>query len=145
MNEIAETAALHEIDESIAFVDSLKELGCSVAIDEFGAGYSTFRNLQLLDIDVVKIDGSIVKNIIESPDDPAFVRTLVKPSNVFGLKTVAEWVSGDTAAALLEEAAVTYMQGNFFGMPKLTRRTNPRPNGACQLTENRGIQFAIAL
>ena len=119
MVEITETAALHEIDESISFVEALKKLGCKVAIDDFGAGYSTFKNLRLLDIDVIKIDGSFVKNIVDSPDDQVFVRMLVELANIFGMETVAEWVGNEPTSVFLEKAGVTYMQGYFFGEPQL--------------------------
>lgn len=119
MIEITETAALHEVEESISFVDGLKHLGCSVAIDDFGAGYSTFKNLRVLDIDVIKIDGFFIKNIAESPDDQVFVRMLVELANIFGMETVAEWVTDEAGVTFLENAGVTYMQGYMFGEPRL--------------------------
>ena len=61
--EITETTAIDDIDQSIAFVDTLKELGCRVAIDDFGAGYTSFKNLKHLAVDMVKIDGAFVKNL----------------------------------------------------------------------------------
>ncbi len=61
--EITETAAISDIDHTIAFVDALKELGCKTAIDDFGAGYTSFKNLKLLNVDMVKIDGAFVKNL----------------------------------------------------------------------------------
>ena len=124
MIEITETAALHKIDESINFVDGLKHLGCSVAIDDFGAGYSTFKNLRLLDIDMIKIDGSFVRDIANSADDQVFVRMLVELANIFGMETVAEWVGDEQTVAFLEKTGVSYMQGFFFGEPKLVDLEN---------------------
>jgi len=125
--EITETAALHEIDESINFVDGLKHLGCRVAIDDFGAGYSNFKNLRMLDIDIIKIDGSFVKNIAESPDDQVFVRMLVELANIFGMEVVAEWVGDEATAVYLQKAGVTYMQGYLFGEPQMVKPAGATP------------------
>lgn len=117
--EITETAAIHDLDLSINFVDTLKELGCQVAIDDFGAGYTSFKNLKILDVDMVKIDGSFVKNLTEEPSNRVFIKTLVEIANTFGLETVAEWVADEPTAAILADAGITYMQGFHFGRPLL--------------------------
>jgi diguanylate cyclase (GGDEF)-like protein len=117
--ELTETAALHAFEESTRFISNLREMGCRVAIDDFGAGYTSFRNLQLLHVDMVKIDGSYVKDLSASPDNQIFVRTLVELARNFNLKTVAEWVASDEDAALLEGFGVDYFQGFHFGEPVL--------------------------
>ena len=60
--EITETVALNDLNETARFIAALRELGCSVAIDDFGAGYTSFRNIKLLNIDIVKLDGSFCKS-----------------------------------------------------------------------------------
>ena len=117
--ELTETAALHLFEENGQFVTRLRELGVRVAIDDFGAGYTSFRNLQLLHVDTVKIDGSYVKNLHENPENQVFVRTLVGLAKNLGIKTVAEWVGSDADAALLQSFGVDYFQGFFFGEPLL--------------------------
>jgi diguanylate cyclase (GGDEF)-like protein len=117
--ELTETAALNDFEESARFVSNLREMGCQVAIDDFGAGYTSFRNLQMLHVDMVKIDGSYVKGLVQSPDNQIFVRTLVDLAKNFKLKTVAEWVGSDEEAALLEDMGVDYFQGFHFGEPVL--------------------------
>jgi diguanylate cyclase (GGDEF)-like protein len=117
--ELTETAALHHFEENARFITQLKELGARVAIDDFGAGYTSFRNLQMLHVDTVKIDGSYVKNLSESPENQVFVRTLVGLAKNLGLKTVAEWVGSDADAALLQSFGVDYLQGFHFGEPLL--------------------------
>jgi EAL domain-containing protein (putative c-di-GMP-specific phosphodiesterase class I) len=117
--ELTETAALQAFEESARFVSSLRALGCRVAIDDFGAGFTSFRNLQMLHVDMVKIDGGFVKGLASSPDNQIFVRTLVNLARNFNLKTVAEWVSSDEDAALLESFGVDYFQGFHFGEPVL--------------------------
>jgi diguanylate cyclase (GGDEF)-like protein len=119
MVEITETAALTDIEECAGFVRALKETGCQVAIDDFGAGYSSFKNLRLLDVDMVKIDGSFVKDMAERSDDRFLVRTLVDLARNFSMSTVAEWVDDEATADLSEQAGVDFLQGFYFGMPQL--------------------------
>lgn len=117
--ELTETAALHHFEENAQFVSQLRDMGCRVAIDDFGAGYTSFRNLQMLRVDMVKIDGAYVQGLCSSPDNQIFVRTLVDLAKNFRLKTVAEWVGSDEEAALLESFGVDYFQGFHFGQPAL--------------------------
>lgn len=115
--EITETAAISDLDHSVAFVDTLKELGCKVAIDDFGAGYTSFKNLKALNIDMVKIDGAFVKNMAESFSDQAFIKTMIELARTFKLETVAEWVGDAQTCDMLAEAGVDYLQGFHFGQP----------------------------
>ena len=115
--EITETAAIHDLDLSINFVDTLKELGCRVAIDDFGAGYTSFKNLKILNVDMVKIDGSFVKNLLEEPTNRVFIKTLVEIAETFGMETVAEWVADEETAQIILGCGITYMQGFHFGRP----------------------------
>lgn len=115
--EITETAAIHDLDQSITFVDTLKELGCRVAIDDFGAGYTSFKNLKLLNVDMVKIDGAFVKDICRDSSDQVFIRTMVELATSFGMETVAEWVGDAETAAFLGRSGITYLQGFHYGQP----------------------------
>jgi diguanylate cyclase (GGDEF)-like protein len=115
--EITETAAIQDLDQSINFVDTLKELGCKVAIDDFGAGYTSFKNLKLLNVDMVKIDGAFVKNMVDDTSDQIFIKTMVDLANTFGLETVAEWVGDQQAADMLIKTGITYLQGFHYGLP----------------------------
>ena len=115
--ELTETAALHHFEENAHFVSQLRELGVRVAIDDFGAGYTSFRNLQMLHVDTVKIDGSYIQELSQSPENQVFVRTLVGLARNFDIKTVAEWVGSDEDAALLQNFGVDYFQGFHFGEP----------------------------
>jgi diguanylate cyclase (GGDEF)-like protein len=117
--EITESAAIRDIDEARGFVARLKDLGCRIAIDDFGAGYTSFRNIRKLGVDLVKIDGSFVTPLATSPDDQAFVRTLIALARQLGLKTVAEWVQDETAAAMLVEWGCDYLQGELIGLASL--------------------------
>jgi EAL domain-containing protein (putative c-di-GMP-specific phosphodiesterase class I) len=117
--ELTETAALNHFEENARFVSQLREMGVRVAIDDFGAGYTSFRNLQMMHVDTVKIDGSYIKDLVASPENQVFVRTLVGLAKNFRMKTVAEWVGSEDDAALLEAFGVDYFQGYFFGEPLL--------------------------
>ncbi|HKZ96196.1 MAG TPA: EAL domain-containing protein [Hyphomicrobiaceae bacterium] len=123
--EITETAAISDLEETAKFVGALKALGCRVALDDFGAGYTSFRNLRLLGVDMVKIDGSFIQNLGTQAEDELFVRTLIELARSFGITTVGEWVGDEKTAQLLEKAGVSYMQGYFFGAPELAKPTLP--------------------
>ena len=115
--EITETAAIQDIDQSINFVDTLKDLGCRVAIDDFGAGYTSFKNLKLLNVDMVKIDGAFVKNLANDTSDQIFIKTMIELAKTFGLDTVAEWVGDERSVKHLTDAGITYLQGFYYGLP----------------------------
>lgn len=117
--ELTETAVLNEFEENARFVSQLRELGCRVAIDDFGAGYTSFRNLQKMQVDFVKIDGTYVAGLVETPQNQIFVRTLVDLAKSFDLKIVAEWVSSEEEAKMLEAFGVDCFQGFFLGEPIL--------------------------
>jgi len=119
--EITETAAIQDIDDTRGFVRRLKDLGCRIAIDDFGAGHTSFRNLRRLGADIVKIDGEFVQNIVKSEEDRAFVHTLIDLSRRLGHKTVAEWVQDEAAAALLVGWGCDYLQGALVGLASTER------------------------
>src|SRR6266581_3957710 len=109
--EITETAALYDIDESARFVDTLRDTGCRVALDDFGAGHTALRHLQILAVDTVKIDGSFVRNLAASRENQVFLRHLLGLTRDFGLSTVAECVENAEEAALLRSEGVGFLQG----------------------------------
>jgi len=117
--ELTETAALIDIEESIRFVSRIRTLGARVAIDDFGAGYTSFRNLQALKVDMVKVDGTFVKDLAESRDNQIFVSTLVSLARNFNLSTVAEWVGSERESGILRGYGVDYFQGIHYGAPSI--------------------------
>lgn len=119
--EITETVAIQDIDDVRGFVTRLKNFGSRIAIDDFGAGYTSFRNLRKLGVDIVKIDGAFVQNIVRSSDDRAFVQTLIDLAHRLDIKTVAEWVQDEESAALLRGWGCDYIQGRLTGLATLTR------------------------
>ena len=121
--EITETTAISDVKAAVKFVSTLKELGCRVALDDFGAGYTSFRSLRQLGVDMVKIDGSFIQNLGTDAEDEMFVRTLIDLAKSFGVVTVGEWVGDERTVELLEKAGVSYMQGYFFGVPELHKNS----------------------
>ena len=117
--EITETVALSDLDETARFTSTLRELGCAVAIDDFGAGYTSFRNLKSLNVDILKIDGTFCQKLKQNPDNQYFVQSLIDLAKKFDLKTVAEWMESPEDAELLTSWGVDYLQGNLFGQATL--------------------------
>jgi diguanylate cyclase (GGDEF)-like protein len=119
--EITEMAAIHDVDDTRGFVARVKDLGCRIAIDDFGSGYTSFRNLRKLGVDILKIDGSFVQNLMRSDDDCAVVQALVQLAKRLGLKVVAEWVQDEAAARLLASWGCDYLQGALIALATVER------------------------
>lgn len=117
--EITETEALRDIDESARFVQAVRDLGCQVALDDFGAGYTSFKHLKALEVDIVKIDGGYVRDIHNNRDNRVFVHSLIELARTFGLKIIAECIEEQPEADHFREEGVQYMQGYFFGKPEV--------------------------
>jgi diguanylate cyclase (GGDEF)-like protein len=128
--EITETVAIQDIDDLRGFVTRLKNFGSRIAIDDFGAGYTSFRNLRKLDVDIVKIDGAFVQNIARSADDRAFVQTLIDLARRLQIKTVAEWVQDEESADLLRDWGCDYIQGRLIGLAAAERPWGKTPESA---------------
>ena len=119
--EITETVAIQDVDDVRGFVTRLKNFGSKIAIDDFGAGYTSFRNLRKLGVDIVKIDGAFVQNIARSADDRAFVQTLIDLARRLNIKTVAEWVQDEEGASMLSDWGCDYIQGRLIGLASRQR------------------------
>lgn len=115
--EITETGIHQNLNNTIEFVDFLQSIGCTVAIDDFGAGYTSFTQLKLLNADIIKIDGLFVRDITENHDSKLFVKTLLEFAKAFCLQTTAEFVETGEIAKILMTLGVDYMQGYYFGKP----------------------------
>jgi diguanylate cyclase (GGDEF)-like protein len=125
--EITETVAIQDLDDIRGFVTRLKNFGSRIAIDDFGAGYTSFRNLRKLGVDIVKIDGAFVQNIARSADDRAFVQTLIDLARRLEIKTVAEWVQDEESAAMLRDWGCDYIQGRLIGLASPERPWSAGP------------------
>lgn len=116
--EITETAVHRDLKKTAYFVAAVQSMGAQVALDDFGSGYTSFRQLKSLSVDMVKIDGVFVRDLVDNNDNRLFVKTMLDFTNGFGLKAVAEFVETGEIAKMLMELGVEYMQGYYFGKPE---------------------------
>lgn len=116
--EITETAAVTHFDRACALIQSLQALGCKVALDDFGAGMSSFGYLKNLPIDYLKIDGSFIREIETDPMSQSIVRAVTEIGHRFRTKVVAEFVPGAAACEVLREIGVDFAQGFAIHVPR---------------------------
>lgn len=109
--EITESVALHDLDNTRRFIDQVRNFGVKVALDDFGAGYTSFSYLKELPADVLKIDGNFIVNINEHPANVAIVEAIVSLAVNLGMKTIAEWAEDTATVRTLAEIGVDYVQG----------------------------------
>ncbi|MCU7834330.1 MAG: EAL domain-containing protein [gamma proteobacterium symbiont of Taylorina sp.] len=116
--EVTETAAIQNLSVAIHFIDTIKKLGCSFSLDDFGSGMSSFGYLKQLSIDYLKIDGLFVKDIVIDPVDAAMVKSINEVGQIMGLKTIAEYVENDDVLDAIREIGVDFAQGYAISHPK---------------------------
>jgi EAL domain-containing protein (putative c-di-GMP-specific phosphodiesterase class I)/GGDEF domain-containing protein len=115
--EITETSAIANLDSAASFVIKLRNLGCSVALDDFGSGLSSFEYLKKLPVNILKIEGTFVHNMPTSATDCAIVEAVWRVAQTMNLKTVAEYVESEEILGFLVDMGVTYAQGFHTGRP----------------------------
>ncbi|MGD0713889.1 MAG: EAL domain-containing protein [Gaiellaceae bacterium] len=118
--EVTETAAIANIEQAKNFAHRLLELGCQLALDDFGAGFGSFFYFKNLPFDYLKIDGEYIRDLATSPTDRLLVEAIVSIAQGMGKKTIAEFVSGDDVTRLLRTIGVDYAQGYHIGPPRPT-------------------------
>lgn len=115
--EITESAAVSNLKKAQSFIDRLRELGCEIALDDFGAGLSSFAYLKNFNVDTLKIDGSFIRDITENRISESMVTAITQVAKVMELKTVAEYVETEAARTLLAKIGVDFAQGHIIGKP----------------------------
>jgi diguanylate cyclase (GGDEF)-like protein/PAS domain S-box-containing protein/excisionase family DNA binding protein len=115
--EITETAAMSSVDVTQNFISQMKNLGCRFALDDFGAGFSSFYFLKRFDVDYLKIDGSFVRELARDNASRLFVRALCDVAGGLNKQVVAEWVEDQAVMDILVEMGVQYGQGFLFAHP----------------------------
>lgn len=116
--EITESAAVSNLDKAQCFIDRLREIGCSISLDDFGAGLSSFAYLKNFNVDLLKIDGSFILDITENRISESMVAAITQVAKVMNLQTVAEFVESEQARELIADLGVDFAQGHLFGKPK---------------------------
>lgn len=109
--EITETAAIANLAEASSFIERMRAIGASIALDDFGSGLSSFAYLRKLTVDFLKIDGTFVRGIASDPVNAAMVESINRVGKVMGIRTVAEYVEDEATLARLREIGVDYVQG----------------------------------
>lgn len=115
--EITETSAITNLPHAMHIIDSLRRMGCRFALDDFGSGLSSFGYLKNLYVDYIKIDGSFVQDIINSPVSASIVEAINKTGHIMGIKTIAEYVENRQILEAVRELGVDYAQGYNIGHP----------------------------
>ena len=115
--EITETAAVENVDRSIEFINSIRDLGARFSLDDFGTGLSSFSYLKQFPVDYLKIDGEFVRDITDDDKSYVFVRSMTEVGHSLDMKVIAEFVESDTMFDLLRKANVDYIQGYTVGKP----------------------------
>jgi diguanylate cyclase (GGDEF)-like protein/PAS domain S-box-containing protein/excisionase family DNA binding protein len=115
--EITETAAMSEIDVTLTFISRLKDFGCRFALDDFGAGFSSFYYLKRFEVDYLKIDGSFIRDLASDEGSRLFVRALNEVANGLSKQVVAEWIESPEVLRILINMGAQYGQGYLFSQP----------------------------
>jgi diguanylate cyclase (GGDEF)-like protein/PAS domain S-box-containing protein len=117
--EITETAAISDIEDAQRFIAGLRQRGCCVCLDDFGAGFSSFSYLKRLSADILKIDGQFIVNLARDKDNQVLVKAIVDVARGLGKRTVAEFVEEAATLALLQEMGVDMVQGYYLSKPSV--------------------------
>jgi EAL domain-containing protein (putative c-di-GMP-specific phosphodiesterase class I) len=116
--EITETEAVRNLARAVRFIERLRAVGCQVALDDFGAGMSSFGYLKNLPVDVIKIDGSFIRDLDDDPMNRSIVNAITTIGHQRGMDVVAEWVSSHANAETLRALGVDYGQGFALHRPE---------------------------
>jgi len=116
--EITETAAVSSFTKTREMISRIRALGCRFALDDFGAGFSSFNYIKNFPVEYLKIDGQFIENIAKDSADQVLVRAMVDIARSLGKKTIAEYVSNPDILRVLKEIGVDYVQGHLLGKPE---------------------------
>jgi diguanylate cyclase (GGDEF)-like protein len=115
--EITQTARVEDYDMAAGFADRLTEFGCEVAIDDYGAGFGPFAYLKRVPFDVIKIDGTFIRDMSRNDADQLVVKAIVEIARGLGKRTIAEFVEDEATTAMLRDYGVDMAQGYYLGRP----------------------------
>ncbi len=115
--EVTESAAVSNLSKAQRFISALRERGCSISLDDFGAGLSSFAYLKNFAVDILKIDGGFIRDISDNRISESMVAAITQVAQVMELETVAEYVENEKTRKLVAELGVHYAQGHAIGKP----------------------------
>jgi EAL domain-containing protein (putative c-di-GMP-specific phosphodiesterase class I) len=118
--EVTETTAMFDLAMTARLLRKLQDLGCKTALDDFGAGYSSYAYLKNLPVNYVKIDGSFITGLENSSLNREIVKSMHNIAQIMGKQTIAEFVETAEAARILTEMGIDYLQGFYIGKPEIT-------------------------
>ena len=116
--EVTESAAMTNYQETVSFLQDLKEQGCTIALDDFGTGFSSLSHIRTLPLDYIKIDGVFIQEIVNNQLDQAVVSSVASIAKVLNIRTVAEFVDSNEALQKLRELEIDFAQGYLFSKPE---------------------------
>ncbi|MFN3751145.1 MAG: EAL domain-containing protein [Thiobacillus sp.] len=116
--EVTETAAIDNLDVAARALRTLKKLGCRIALDDFGSGYSSYGYIRRLPLDYLKIDGTYIRNILTDRTDQALTASMVDVAHALGIKVIAEYVDSEATFRWLKDLGADYVQGYWVHEPQ---------------------------
>ena len=143
--EITESVALHDLNNTRRFVDKVRSYGAKVALDDFGAGYTSFSYLKELTADLLKIDGSFIVDMNRHPANVAIVEAIVSLARNLGMKTIAEWAEDAATVQTLTEIGVDYVQGYVVARPQMPESLLKAESSASFVVDEELVQFLSLL
>jgi EAL domain-containing protein (putative c-di-GMP-specific phosphodiesterase class I) len=117
--EILESEGIDDYQHLSNFIKNMKSHGCKIAIDDFGSGYSNFAHILNLDIDILKLDGSLIRNLTNDERTVRIVETIVNFSKQAGIQTIAEFVCDEEVYNSVKKLGIDYSQGYYTGKPEM--------------------------
>lgn len=139
--EITESVALHDLDNTRRFIDRVKAFGAKIALDDFGAGYTSFNYLKELPADVLKIDGSFVRDVNRHPANLTIVEAIADLARNLGMKTIAEWAEDAATIESLSGVGVDYVQGYAIARPQSPDRILSASSAAAFIEDEKVAVF----
>ncbi|MEM9172136.1 MAG: EAL domain-containing protein [Pseudomonadota bacterium] len=117
--EITETTAIRSVDVAASLISELRALGCELSLDDFGTALSSFNNLKRLNVDYLKIDGRLVRDVLTDQADQIFVQSIIDIAHTLGVRTVAKMVEDPQTLALIKDMGVDFVQGFVVHRPEI--------------------------
>jgi diguanylate cyclase (GGDEF)-like protein len=143
--EITESVALHDLENTQRFISRVHEMGGKIALDDFGAGYTSFKYLKDLSADALKIDGEFIRTMCAHPADIAIVEAIVALARNLGMRSVAEWVEDVDTLRALKEIGVDYVQGYLVAKPQESSAILGAFSAASFVRDPEVVQFIEAI